>query len=734
MVVRSSLLPSCMVRGLARSSPWRGAVLALGLATSSLAPALGVLGVGAALAGCGGGAAFGDTFPDNRPADLQAVVARLDAARDAARAEARHQAIALVVRTSPQRLAATDVASGSTLWEAPVELRTVPYLAGSSVVTHEAGFVVVRDLVTGRETSRLEDHALNLVGAAGAGEDGVVVLSTGGGVGAFSRFVGLHAGRPTFARAMQQAMGAPAVAAGLAFLPWGHQNLSVVELASGLETARLRPSEGVVASALASDGGVYFGQSGVAAFGTDPSAPAFTIPVRMPGAPQLLRDAYQPPPGPNSAQSRVRLVFRPAASGTGASLEGDTAYLVFYRLVFALTPDGRSARWVAQLPRDVVGAQVIDDGVLVFDESGGVHVLATSDGRARFHGTVGGPGVVYVTSQASGLRAGAPEGEAQPLRDQLLAAAQNTDARLVPLRELAVRLLASLPEAEVTANLIAICEERTGQASVRQAACEALGERTVGAEHVVAALERHASHVRGVRPPPVGALARAAVAMGERRVVPMLVAHLRDPETEAADVAPLVRALASFGDASAIEPLADFVRLYHAESPDAGLGEGLAAALTAYRTLAGPTSRELLEEVEADALALEPIRQAARSELAALDAPATTASASDATTAPEGPDMVLTAADDPRPAELTAAHVRDALEPRRAELEQCLVTPGRVFQQARVVVVVDPSGRVLLVTTTPREVGACVEPIVRAASYPATQARSRQQLTYEIRR
>jgi hypothetical protein len=313
-------------------------------------------------------------------------------------------------------------------------------------------------------------------------------------------------------------------------VPWGHQNISVVDLGSGSEIARLRATEGVVASAVAEGGSVYFGQEGAALLSTNVTPTFVTIPGEMPGDPALLRDAYQPPPGPNSAQSRVRLVARLTSREGAAAFEGDAAYLVYYRLVIALNADGQSARWIAQLPRDAVGADVIDRGLLVTDESGAVHVLSTADGRESRVVQLGS-GVIYATSEADALSPGSPSGEVLPLRDQLLSAAQNTDARLVPLRELAVRLLAALPEAEVTGNLIAICEEPATTASVRREACRVLALRTTGNADVLRALERHASFLRGIHAPPVGALAEASLAMNEHRAVPLLLSHLRDPET-----------------------------------------------------------------------------------------------------------------------------------------------------------------------------------------------------------
>ncbi len=696
------------------------------------------LGLALALIGCGGGgSAFGDTFPDNHGEHLTLVLNRLEAQRARATSVRRESAIAITVSAAPSRLSAFDLTAGTSLWESGVELRSVPQLAGRSVITHEGSEIVVRDLRTGRVTSRIADRSLNLVGGSGEGADAAFTLSTGGGVGAFSVVQGLHDGAPTISAQMSQAFGAPAVTAGMVFVPWGHQNMSVLDLSTGAEIARLRSADGVIASALAHDGNVFFGQSGVAllsqeiATGTSPTFASLTQP--MPANPQLLRDAYQPPQGPNSAQNRVRLAYRPVVEAGQAGFEGETVYLVFYRLIFALTEDGALASWVASIPRDAVGAQVVDGGLVVIDEAGGAHLLSSDDGREVWSAQLGS-GIVYASVAAEGLTGGEPRGDAMPLRDQLLTAAQNTDGRLVPLRELAVRLLAAMPEPDVTANVIAVCDDRAVTASVRAAACEALGTRTLGNDHVIAALERHAAFLRDVRSPPVGALARASVAMGERRAIPLLVGHLRDPETAAADIAPLAESLASFGDESAAAPLADFIRFYHAESADSGLEPGLTAALLAYRTLAGPTSRELLEEIAADAIALESVRNAARAQLTALEAPAATegTTGTDPTTDPG--EMTITEADDTRPAAVTNAMLLELYDAHVPALERCLVTPERVFQHARVVLVVDPQGQVLMVTTNPPSLNACIEPIVRGVTYPASRARGRQHLTYEIHR
>ena len=68
------------------------------------------------------------------------------------------------------------------------------------------------------------------------------------------------------------------------------------------------------------------------------------------------------------------------------------------------------------------------------------------------------------------------------------------------------------------------------------------------------------------------------------------------------------------------------------------------------------------------------------------------------------------------------------------DLDACLVQPGRVWGQARVVLAIMPDGTLQTVSVTPTPVQACVEPIVRSQTFPATRATSRQTITYTVSR
>ncbi len=715
----------------ARSSSPR-VLLALALATLPVA--------GTFAAGCGGGAAvgaFAPTFADSDTARVAALSARLAAA-------APRETSAVVVGTTdgPARtLFAWDFAAGRVLWTVPTATRGVPIVAGRLVLTDEDGRVVARALRDGTEVYATETEALHLVGGDGEGALTAFTLSTGGGEGATSRIVLLEDGAERWSRPAFHAVGAPAVHAGLVLVPWAHQNVSVFDASTGGESDRLRVTDDVVGRALVSGGQVYIAQAG--AFRVTPSLAtgskaraayyAHRLARPLPGQPPFLADAYAPPPAPDSAAARVRLAWAPAGEGETVSLADETLYLLFYKLVFALTPDASGVRWVAQRGADLAGASVVPGGLLVADRDGTVDLLGAADGRSVFRARLGVQPTVAVFSGAAPV-AGAPLGEAMPLRDQLLAAAENTDTRLSPARVLAVQLLGALPEPEVTTNLVAICGGGRVPPVVQRAACDALGERTAGGDQVLAALERRASFLEGTTAPPAGALARAAVRMQERRAVPQLVAHLRDPQTPAEQLVGIVDALRQLGDRSAAEPLEEFLRLYHADEPSPALGAALGAAADALVALVGPVAAETLREVADDPLGMPAARGRAQQALDALAAQQAAAEGADAAArdgGTPGPTGSAASGTDARPLHLGAADVERAIAVVRRELVTCLRADPARPRSARVIVVADGDGTITQVTASAAE--ACIAPLVRAQRLPAVRQGERQQVTYTLR-
>ncbi len=119
-------------------------------------------------------------------------------------------------------------------------------------------------------------------------------------------------------------IGAPAVEGGVAFIPWGSQYVSALDLDSGKEVGRLLLRE-QVSHAVNVDGKLYFGELSLVRFddkigsAASGGATRVTLPVReLPGKPAWFDDGAKVEPAVATARERIRLYAAPA----GGSVSG----------------------------------------------------------------------------------------------------------------------------------------------------------------------------------------------------------------------------------------------------------------------------------------------------------------------------------------------------------------------------------------------------------------------------
>jgi hypothetical protein len=695
--------------------------------------------------GCGGPLdAFSVSYPDNRDRDIANLVARLQHAPPR-----RELPVAVGVTYQPLKLYAFDLAAKQLLWRTPTTTGTTPVVVGDSVVTTEGGSVVIRDLRSGerRIAIRAEDFAL--IGADAQDDLSVITLAKGGGQYADSRVVAVRGGEIAWQRQFQGIAGAPAVVGDVVLVPWNHQNLSALEGADGREFARLRVRDAVIGRAFTDRGSVYTGsQYGVVRItsalssGLAKKNPYYAPPEKkLPGQPMLLQDAYSPTPVPllKSGQNHVRLSWLPIVlAEKRIGLQDNNLYLVFYKFVVAFDPLNYDVHWIYTHPADISGAATVPGGILFADEEGEVGFLAAANGEKLWNAPSGLPSLVVELRSADAPTAASGGEPLAPgaLRDRLLAAAEHDDDRLAPVRLLLVDLLAKLADPEATGGLIELCDKESNSPLVRSAACKALQKRNQGAEYVLAALQHHAAFLEGTHAPPVGPLAKAAAHLKERRAVGALIAHLRDPNTPTQELESLVQALAELEDRAAVEPLEDFIRLYHADPVDSNMIDALNGSLNALFTLSGPAAAELFTQVANDELGIRAVRARALILLDEMERARLLAEQkerqqqrSQEKEAKAEKDATLPQA--VTPAHLTLAVVDRVLSPVRRKLKACLNVDGKQLFSARVLLIVE-EGNLSTVAVTPEKLQACIEPIIRAQSFPATEARKKEQLFYTI--
>jgi hypothetical protein len=696
----------------------------------------------ACCAACAGApAAFAARYPDNVEGDLSLLIQRIEAAP-----KREQPGIAVGVSTTHQ-VYAYDLAARRVLWQVPSQPAFAPLLTGSTVVIQEGERVVGLDLKTGAQRFQFAATGMHLVGADGEADGCVISLVSGQGTFAKSRVVFMLGVTRRWSRDLDFPVGVPALVGNTVLVPWSNQYLSGLEADSGNEFARLRVRTGVISHALVSGGRVFAGsQNGIGLLTHDiiaanlQTGPHYSAPTEeLPGRPLFLRDAYatKPLPQPESAENRIRLTWQPEVDGKTVQLAGGNLYLAFYRFVFALDPKDLGLHWVYTHNVDLVGAHAERDGVVIADAKGEVRYLAAQSGNTLWV-TSNAPPSLALELPGDQSAVGASAQGAVPISDvrkQLAAAAQDADSRLVPVRLLAVELLAKLPDPGATQDLLALCEDERTTVGIRKAACNALRLRTNGNEHVLAALARHAAFLDGTSAPPVGALAKAAATENELRAAPLLIAHLQDPNTPTPGLAELVRALGDLKDPNAASALAAFLLLYHADPVDEHLTHALEFAPEALVRLQGAGARETLAKVVADPLSAGTVQDAARKALTQLDEQARAGE-----TTPEAEQLAAARASEPpkpvaprAPAHITVDVINQALLPVHDKLQACVRTAKPDAFQARVVLVVE-DGQVLMVSVLPEPLQPCIEPLIRSQRFPITQMSQRERVTYEIKR
>lgn len=699
----------------------------------TLSIAVCVLGLSA----CASSRAFGPTYPDNRREEVAKVLERV-----AAQPRSEQRAVVVGSTAAPTHVFAFDLSANKLLWKQPAEVTTVPIAAGNFVVTPEAGHVAVRDLDTGLVRLEIPDDGMGLMGADGDDHIVAIVLSTGGSMGARSKLVVLRDGQVVLSEAIDQPLGGPAVLGGLVFLPWNRIYLSVLE-PTGTEIARVRVRDDVASQALVRDNTVFFGSAGIFRFddkvtaGGREGATYYRVAreERLPANPGFLPSSSEPPMAATSAVHRVSLSWAPASGGDKIGLADDNLYLAFYRQIYALDPSGPGVRWVYQTVNDAVGVKALPNTVLVADEQGALTVL-DGQGRVRFSSNLGVHPVVARFRVDSFNEGSNALDEPAPLSMQLVDAALNPDTRLVPARAMAVTMLAALEDDTATTALIEICQDRATPERVRKVACVALSKRTNGSEAVIAALARHANFLTETKAPPVGPLSEAALKTGDARAVPHLIAHLQDPETPIEELAPLLIALKGLADAAAAPPIADFLRLYHADADDERMQDALMVALQTLVKLQGSKAAVVLEPVANDALGQATVRAEAARLLATLT-PVVEEAKTPADGTPPKPPVVVEppVVEEGPPERLTLEHVKKALKPVEEKLGLCVRNDPKRPLTVRLTLVVDGNtGDVMAVQTLPESVLACVQPLVLSVPFPATKFGKRETVNYTLTR
>ena len=579
------------------------------------------LGLLAFAAGCGGaGGVAPSAFEPDWQSDAGESIARVEAKL---RGAPRPPEVAVVVGVTADGVVGAELPSGS-VWRHAGPVDMVPSVAADGVVfVGGGGKVVALDGKSGKRLWSVETGSMKLRGGADDGK--LSVLSLGTERASKSRLLAVNrSGSAVLDVASATELGRPAVRAGIAFVPWGGQYVSALDLASGSEIGRLLTRD-IPTHALDLGENLYFGQFSLVRldarikFAESFQATRFTFkPRELPGNPVWLGSGLELPAVDRSARAKIRLFAAPESAGDKVTLASDSYAASYFRAVYGFAGGDGHLVWADALTADVVGGGPAASGFVFCDEAGKVHLFDAVGGGAA--GPNLGQKLFGCAVGAGSLRvAGAARGS---LAEQIEQSFSRFDPDMASAEALLIQELGKLEDPAVTRILIALSDEPRVPPAQREAARRLLAKRRSGTEDMLAALERHYDFVTGAEPPPVGPLADALGALRDPRAAAPLARHLNDPANSTDDVVRAAKALEVLATSAELRELTTFFALYRATADDPALVSAVLSVGSALLRVGGAEGRALVERAVADPLTQPEIQRGLATRAAPKPTPA----------------------------------------------------------------------------------------------------------------
>jgi outer membrane protein assembly factor BamB len=347
----------------------------------------------AVLAACGGGQSRGSPFDPGWVDDHGAAMAAFERGFRGTRVPLGVDVAVGVV--GKRALVGLPLAGGAP-WTFEHELHGRPAVAGGVVVGAGGGEVFALDARTGKLLwSRPAGGRIR-----GAGDDGlttIVSLIPTTGLGSLVLAVRRDGG---VARQIEDdaAIGVPAVIGDVAFLPWGGHALSVYDLPTGEERARLtlQPRTSRV---FAVGGALFCGELTATRFddhlglagGRGPTTVTLPAPLGgLPGGPAWMRPGTDWVEREADTLDKVRLYARPTATGP-AGVDGGRFAATHFRIALGLDARTGALAWARAHDADFLGGAAYAGGFALCDAKGELTFLDGTSGAVAGHASLGRP-------------------------------------------------------------------------------------------------------------------------------------------------------------------------------------------------------------------------------------------------------------------------------------------------------------------------------------------------------
>lgn len=588
--------------------------------------------------GCGGGQTnpklFSSEWSDDGGRSIEAVRQRLGAARPAPGAD-----VVVAVAGSADKIIGQPLAGGAK-WTFAHVLDARPLVTGTVVIGSGKGELFALDALKGTKLWARPTGGLVVHGAGDDGSVSVITMSQSTGTGSVLLAV-LHDGTVVRQVETDKVLGTPAVLSRIAFVPWGNQYVTALDLSDGDEAGRVVVRE-KVSRAWTEGGSLYFGEVGMTRFDTrikDASqnrATHIALPTReLPGTPALMTSGTDRQPVLAGAQDRIRLYARPTSGDGPLGIEGDRYFATYFRLVMGFEATKGALGWVHLHPADIIGGDTANGNLVVCDETGKITVMDARSGGIISEQSLGEP-VKSCVVQVEAWRAAGGARALQPLAGQIAEALASHQAQLAMADRLLLRELTTMPDELATKTLVELASEPRVSPVIVADARLGLASRRNGAKYMIEALDRHYDYLKDVlRPPPVSPIAQALAAMNEKTAAPALASHLLDPSATDEDVKQAAAALQKIGTAKELAAMKEFFGLYRAAAESDDISAAVVSIGESILRLGGKDGRAMIDQALADPMTSPFAKARLESVVQAVDAEKTEKGA--ATTTPKTP-------------------------------------------------------------------------------------------------
>jgi outer membrane protein assembly factor BamB len=555
----------------------------------------------ALVAGCGGGGGVsGSVFARNWESDAGESIARVETKL---RGAPRPPDASVVVGVTADGLVGSELPAGR-VWRRAGAVDTVPSVAPDGVVVASGGgHAFALDGKSGQPFWSVSVAPFVLRGAADDGK--FTVLSLGKPRLSESRLLVVdRSGRTVLDVPSDTELGRPAIRAGVAFVPWGGQYVSAIDVTTGSEIGRLLTRE-LPTHALDVRGTLYFGQYALVRlddrikYAESFQATHYMFkPRELPGNPVWLGNGLELPLVDATARAKIRLFAAPTSTEKSITIAGDTYAGTYFRALYGFALSDGHLLWADALQADVIGGGPAASGFVFCDETGKVHLYDAQGGAGAVPDL--GQKLVACSVGATALNvSGSPRGS---LAAQIEQSFRSFDPDMASAEALLIKELGKLEDPEVTRILIEFAEDARIPPAQREAARKLLAKRTNGADYMLAALEHHYDFVTGDQAPPVGPLADALAGLRDVRASGPLARHLNDPANSIDDVERAARALEVLATSAESRELTTFFALYRATADDPALVSAVLSVASALVRVGGTESRAFVERALSDPL------------------------------------------------------------------------------------------------------------------------------------